>query len=423
MSGLFWLLMLVLFAVGAAALAALFRQDPGTVVVQFQGWQLETSLLVALLAVALAGLVLWLLLRLWFAPARLAQGLGQRQQRRLETEGYLALQEGDWARAEKLLARAGRNQQVHYLAAARSAFLQQHEQDGERYLALVDDRKRYHFSTELARAEALVQQQHYPEAIEKLNRLRRKRPGHPRILQLLLQAHQAQGNFRAIQDLSRSLRKRGLLQDGQLQQLEDSLLTRDLYGAESPEALEQAWSGLSRQQRRNPALIQAWAVKALEFGQYETVEKRLRKAIEQQWNADLVQVWGQLQGDQLSRVIQRGEQWLQQHPEDPALLQALGRLCLKARLWGKAREYLEAALARRPEPDTWRLLGELAEAWHADDVALACYRNALLLEAGEPLRTLPPWPTQPADPDQETASLTHDRHGLPRLEEDRPASG
>ncbi len=416
MSALFWTLLLVLLAVASAALAALFRQDPGTVTIQFQGWQLETSLLFALLAVLALGLVVWLVVRLWFAPLLLARRLSRRQQQKLETEGYLALQEGDWERAEKFLSRAGRRNQVHYLAAARSAFLQQREDQGRQYLALVDDSRRFRFSSDLARAEALVQQGRHTEAVELLNRLRRKRPGHPQILRLLLEAHRQQGNFRAIQDLSRSLRKRGILDEGQLAQLEGSLLTADLYAAESPEALQQAWQGLDRKQRRNPALLLAWAQKAIDFGLYDEAEKALKKAIEAQYDPQLVQAWGRLRGPHLSRVIQQAEKWLQDHQEDPALLQALGRLCLAARLWGKARDYLEAALAREPQPETWRLLGELAEAWHADDVALACYRNALLLEAGEPLRTLPPWPSQPPEAHPASARLAHDRHGVPQLD-------
>ncbi len=416
MRGLFWTLLLVLLALGSAALAALFRQDPGTVLIQFQGWQLETSLLFGLLAVALFALALWLLLRLWFAPVHIARKLALQQQRRLEREGYLALQEGDWQRAEKFLSRAGKKNQIHYLAAARSAFLQQRDDQAQQYLALVDDSRRYRFSTDLARAEALVQQGRYPEAVDLLNQLRRKRPGHPQILKLLLEAHQQQGNYRAIQDISRTLRKRGILDEGQLEQIEKNLLTADLYAAESPEALQQVWHSLDRKQRQNPALLLAWAQKAIDFGLHEEAEKVLKKAISQHYDPQLVQAWGRLRGPHLSRIIQQAEQWLKDHPEDPELLQALGRLCLSAQLWGKARDYLEAALARKPEPETWRLLGELAEAWHADDVALACYRNALLLQAGEPLRTLPPWPSQPPETSQESARLAHDQHGMPQLE-------
>ncbi len=49
------------------------------------------------------------------------------------------------------------------------------------------------------------------------------------------------------------------------------------------------------------------------------------------------------------------------HPEDPALLQTLGRLSYRAELWGKAREYLEAAVARQPSAVTQRLLAEAYE--------------------------------------------------------------
>ena len=43
--------------------------------------------------------------------------------------------------------------------------------------------------------------------------------------------------------------------------------------------------------------------------------------------------------------IQQAEAWLEQHPSDPNLLLALGRLCRRQQLWGKARSYLEASLS------------------------------------------------------------------------------
>ena len=60
-----------------------------------------------------------------------------------------------------------------------------------------------------------------------------------------------------------------------------------------------------------------------------------------------------------TRQLETAERWLAAHDQDATLLYALGRLCERESLWGKAQTYLEASLAL---DDHWRIrvtLGEL----------------------------------------------------------------
>jgi len=61
----------------------------------------------------------------------------------------------------------------------------------------------------------------------------------------------------------------------------------------------------------------------------------------------------------VSPQLEKAEHWLASHSDDATLLYALGVLCERAQLWGKAQSYLEASLAHE---DAWRTrvaLGEL----------------------------------------------------------------
>jgi len=61
----------------------------------------------------------------------------------------------------------------------------------------------------------------------------------------------------------------------------------------------------------------------------------------------------------LDRVDDRGV--LRDHARDPALLLALGKLCMKRELWGKAQSYIEASLALEPTHDGHMTLAALME--------------------------------------------------------------
>ena len=81
--------------------------------------------------------------------------------------------------------------------------------------------------------------------------------------------------------------------------------------------------------------------------------------------------------------LEQAERWLTQHSGDATLLYALGVLCERAQLWGKAQTYLEASLAL---DDNWRTrvaLGELFARLGRDGDANAQLAAALKLALAE----------------------------------------
>ena len=63
----------------------------------------------------------------------------------------------------------------------------------------------------------------------------------------------------------------------------------------------------------------------------------------------------------------------------PVLLLCLGRLSLRNRLFGKARDYLQSSLQIEPRSETYRELGQLLEQLNETQAALDCYRKGLAL--------------------------------------------
>ena len=67
--------------------------------------------------------------------------------------------------------------------------------------------------------------------------------------------------------------------------------------------------------------------------------------------------------------------------DDARLLDALGRMCLQQRLWGKAQSYLEASLAVEPTQQTHLELARLADQLERPEEANKHYRASALLDS------------------------------------------
>ncbi|HCL40150.1 MAG TPA: heme biosynthesis protein HemY, partial [Pseudomonas sp.] len=96
-------------------------------------------------------------------------------------------------------------------------------------------------------------------------------------------------------------------------------------------------------------------------GRDELAEEVLRSALQQQFNERLVNLYGLLKGKDVARQLVTAEQWLTQHPHNASLLLAAGRLAQRNRLWGKARDYLEASFSSRRDIQTCAELARLQE--------------------------------------------------------------
>ena len=65
------------------------------------------------------------------------------------------------------------------------------------------------------------------------------------------------------------------------------------------------------------------------------------------------------------------------------------QLCLRNELWGKARSYLETAIAIRPSPEAFHEYGKLLTQLGEGEAAAEAYRDGLTLVSGESLPAIP----------------------------------
>ena len=155
----FLVVIAIVLALFAAAIAPVFKSDPGLVQIHFQGWTIETSVLILALAAVVLWFVVHFIIRLWRLPAETTRRVRERRALVQLEKGLMALTEGDWATAEKALEKSASSHgrtTARYLAAAQAADGQEAGDRAEWYLEQADTRKRkQRFLVEFARAQNL----------------------------------------------------------------------------------------------------------------------------------------------------------------------------------------------------------------------------------------------------------------------------
>jgi HemY protein len=388
---------LAIFAIGlalfAAAVAPVFKSDPGLVRIHFLDWTVETSLLVLVLGLVLIWVLVWALLRLWKMPAETARRM--REQRALVQleKGLLALTEGDWATAEKALEKSASSHgrtTARYLAAAEAADGQDAGDRAEWYLEQADTRNRKQkFLVELTRARILVANGQFGEAQPVLEGLYRRRKKHPQVLDLLSRCYDESGNWESLQKILPTMLKAGVIEANRAERLKQHAAIASLRKCRDATALKTAWQNLTRELQKSGDVLLAFAERAIAIEAPELTEDVLRRALNREWNSALLVPYGEPGPDDTSKRLKQCEKWLQAHPEDHWLHLALGRLCAREELWGKARQHMIRSLELEPTVAGYDSLGQLLERKGELEVAMACFRNALRMNQGKDPLPLP----------------------------------
>lgn len=386
----FLVLIVVGLALLAAAVAPVFKSDPGLVKVHFLGWTIETSVLVLLLAAAGLWLIVHFAIRLWKMPAETARRIrDQRSMAQLE-KGLLALSEGDWVTAERALQRsaiAHGKTTARYLAAAQAADGQDAEDRADYYLEQADTRNRkQRFLVDLTRARILVQNRQYDKAIPILEDLQKMRKKHQQVLELLSTCYDETGNWQALQKLLPVMQKAGIVDNDRVEELKRHAAISELGQYQTPEELSAGWGRLPKAMQQQTDVVLAFANRTIELEAPELNEPVIRKAMKKSWSRELLPPYGESGGSDLAARLKQCELWLKAHPEDAMLHLVLGRLCAREELWGKARHHMIRSLEIEPSVGGYDSLGQLLERKGELEVAMLCFRNALRMNQGkEPL--------------------------------------
>jgi len=370
--------------------------DPGYVAINFRGYLVEMSVPVLVGLTALLVITIWLLRRLVQAPRRLGEAAGRYRAGRAGlklTRGMIEVAEGNFARGEKLLARAAGSSDAplfNYLQAARAAHLQGKDVRRDEWLKLA-----YEHTPEAANAVLLTQaelqldREQYEQALATLRRLEENSRDHSHALALLGRLYFRLQDWAQLAEVLPRLQKQGRVKQETLDEWAMRVHSENFERAADGEAVLAEWKRTEKRLRGNTTLLNAYYMNLMRNGMHEKAEKDLAAALKAEWRATLVRLYGLVEGPDPSKQLKRAEGWLAKHGNDPDLLLAAARLCLRNELWGKARSYLETVISLRPTPEAYQEFGRLLTQLGEADAAADAYREGLGLVAENPPRAIP----------------------------------
>jgi HemY protein len=257
---------IVLLATLVFAFAAHFLlEDPGYVAINFRGYLVEMSVPVLLgLFVALVFAV-WAIRKLVVAPRLIGEAAGRYRSGRAGeklTRGMIEVAEGNFARGEKLLARAASTSDAplfNYLQAARAAHLQGSDQRRDEWLRLA-----YEHTPAAANAVLLTQAElqldrgQYEQALATLRRIDEDSRDHSYALALLGRLYFRLGDWDQLAEILPRLKKHGRVTQEKIDVWSIRVHREMLGRAADSDAVASTWKQVPKNLRTNLDILDAY---------------------------------------------------------------------------------------------------------------------------------------------------------------------
>lgn len=382
-----WVLGLFAVAVGLTLAA---KYNAGYVLFVVPPYRAEISINLLVLLLLAGFLVAYAFVRLMAhtlqLPVRVREFRARRSRERARERmlaGLTAFFEGRYAKAEKAAASAlelNESPAVNAVIAARSAHELRRFDKRDEYLARAESGPASDGIMGLvARAELLLKQRRHDDALRVLKTLRQQESrSHTAALRLELKAQQQAKDWDAVLELVNQLDSRNAFDQELVKQLKRTAHLENLqHKALSSRALEEYWQKLTAAERKDGRIAAAAAQAYMALGGCVPAHQIIEQALNNEWDAELITLYGECLGQDVLKQIEQAEDWLKSHPQDPCLLLALGKLCAHQGLWGKAQSYLEASLSVEPSHSAHLALAQLYEQTGKPELAAGHYRKSL----------------------------------------------
>ncbi|MBS0321032.1 MAG: hypothetical protein JSR18_10865 [Proteobacteria bacterium] len=387
-----WFLILAGVAIGVALVA---RANDGYAMFVAPPWRVEISLNAFIVGAVLAVIVAIALARLVVRIVELPREVRERRRMRdaervrLKQDGaVIALLEGRYGRTRQRVEEALALPHASGLAAligARAAIETRDFDVAETFLARDDahahslDIPRRMLEAELALERGLP-----ADALQQLAALKKDAGSHTAALRLEMRALMASRRYADVPRVVAELVKRKVYDAPHAELIRAGAHAQALRQlAHDAGGLRDYWQRLPDADRLSTRVADAAARSFLALGGDREAAELIARSLDAHWDPKLVLLYAECRTTDTSRLLENAERWLSAHSQDASLLYALGKLCERAQLWGKAQTYYEASLAL---DNGWRAhvaLGEMLGRLDRADASNAHLAAALKLALAE----------------------------------------
>jgi len=389
-----WILLLLVFVLAGVYLGPFILELPGFVIIGYDvhtaEMRLTTFLVLLLMSVLIIIFTIWVikvLLRSGLIAKRWNSGRGQKKARTRGINGLIALAEGKWDQAEKLMTQAAQKSDtklLNYLLAAQAAQEQGAVERRDEYL-----RQAYKEASDAELAigltQARLQMQHlqYEQALATLNHIQTLAPKHPHVLNQLKKLYIKLGDWKALAELLPKLKKFKIINDNEWIELSLSILQSQLSQQDTVESLNQYWNSLPKALKKHLAALKAYINALIDLNDFSHAEKLLQQQLKKHVDDDLLVTYCSLSHCNPGVALKFVESKVSGHTPSVDVYLALSKIALENQLWGKAQSYLEQAQSLKPTVEGYWLLSKTYHGMQDQAKEQQAYQAGLALAQAE----------------------------------------
>ncbi|BCS50187.1 heme biosynthesis HemY N-terminal domain-containing protein [Aeromonas jandaei] len=361
--------------------------NKGYVLIALGNYTIESSVTSAvILAVLFYGALLiveWLLGRVFGLRRKTLGWYGSRRRRKANQQtvaATLAMAEGHYSQAEKLMLKGASNSDtplLNYLSAAKAAQARGDDVRRDQYLQKAqEENPKAELALTLTQTQLQIEQGQYDTALAMLESVYALNPRHPMVLDQLRQVHLARHDWAALCDLIPTLHKVGKLTPKQ----EEDLLQQAWNGrlqqaASNLETLKAVWQELPRKLRLEPELLASYGDLLRGLGADSEAANLWQEALRKQAMPQLLSRLPKLKLDNYQPLLAL----LQKQQGQPEVDNALAQLYLLAGQLDDAQKLLEQQVEKAPSAAVYHALGQVMDKRRLTNKANEYYRQALEL--------------------------------------------
>ncbi|QMU61889.1 MAG: hypothetical protein GKR92_09345 [Gammaproteobacteria bacterium] len=384
------LLVFLFFLIVFTAAVFLAMQAPGFASFTYGETTYELPLVEFVIGLFILFTIFYIVLRLFAlvfsAPKRIQSAMNSRRKKKAlgsTQQGLTKFTQGDWMQSEKLLlsgAEHSNSAMVNYIWAARAA----HKRGdfAERDAHLAEAKKcspADHAALDVLRAELLLDQ-HMPEqALASLSQHEDAIRSNPKIACLFANAYEQLEDWEKLSGIIPQLKNSKNIDQHTYNQIEKRAIQGLLNNSENTSNIDEIGTKYKENISTDNELTLHYVTALRQQGKHELAESTASDALTENWCSKLIREYGLIEVKDPSQILNKAEQWVEQHTNDENLYLTLGRICNKAQLWGKAKAYFESSLTRKPLAETYAELAALHEQLDEMDDAHRCAKKGLKL--------------------------------------------
>uniref|UniRef100_UPI003B9FCC75 heme biosynthesis HemY N-terminal domain-containing protein n=1 Tax=Aeromonas jandaei TaxID=650 RepID=UPI003B9FCC75 len=359
--------------------------NKGYVLIALGNYTIESSVTSAvILAVLFYGALLiveWLLGRVFGLRRKTLGWYGSRRRRKANQQtvaATLAMAEGHYSQAEKLMLKGASNSDtplLNYLSAAKAAQARGDDVRRDQYLQKAqEENPKAELALTLTQTQLQIEQGQYDTALAMLESVYALNPRHPMVLDQLRQVHLARHDWGALCDLIPTLHKVGKLTPKQEEELLQQAWNGRLQQAASTlETLKAVWQELPRKLRLEPELLASYGDLLRGLGADSEAANLWQEALRKQAMPQLLSRLPKLKLDNYQPLLAL----LQKQQGQPEVDNALAQLYLLAGQLDEAQKLLEQQVETAPTAAVYHALGQVMDKRRLTNKANEYYRQAL----------------------------------------------